>query len=135
MTTRARRKDPSRVAAGHRGAITRRARAEGKDPARVHAALKGWDARRKGQEHAARVHGQKAREKTERALTPAQRRARTRDADRIEHGGGGEGSTRGGGGSGSRDGGDTLDDYYDDFYDEWDEYDVETSPDYEEASA
>ncbi len=58
-------------------AIVRRARAAGKSPKRVAAALKGWDTRRKALEHAQREHGRKAREKSERALTPAQKRART----------------------------------------------------------
>lgn len=139
------------------GWITRRAIASGKDPARVFAALRGRQERERKAEHAARVHGQKAREKSERKLTPAQKAKRTRDANRIEGmkirlpkrgrgrrddddgggfvgGGGGGFGGSGGGGGGEYDGGldDVLDDYgYDDGY--YDDYDVETSPDYEET--
>lgn len=137
-----------RSAAAAKGWITRRARAEGKEPARVFAALKGWDTRRRAQEHAARIHGQKAREATERRLTPAQKAARTRDAARIA-----QGPTPAARAPrprqgrqerqepaeprepiGRRGGRESLDDYYDS-YDETDfeEFDVETSPDYEDT--
>jgi hypothetical protein len=77
-------KDSKRVEAGRKAAVTRSARARGVDPARAWAARKGWETRRNRAEYAARLHGQKAREKTERALTPAQRGARTREANRIK---------------------------------------------------
>ena len=76
-------KDAKRVEAGRKAAVTRSARARGVDPARAWAARKGWETRRNKAEYAARLHGQKAREKTERALTPAQKAKRTRDANRI----------------------------------------------------
>jgi len=108
------------------GAITKRARAAGKDPARVYAGLKAWETRTRRVEHAARVHGQKARERTERQLSPARKAARTRDARRIEDVSP-EPLSR------ARGGRESLDDYLEDYdSDDYDEYDVETSPDYED---
>ncbi len=76
-------KDPKRVTAGQRAAVTRAARARGVDPARSWAARQGWATRRNNADHAARVHGQRAREATEKRLTPSQKAKRTRDANRI----------------------------------------------------
>ena len=47
-------------------------------------AIKGWITRRLREEQEQRTHGQKAREKSESRLTPAQKRQRTIDANRIE---------------------------------------------------
>jgi len=107
------------------GAITKLARASGKDPRRVYGGLKSAETRHRRQEHAARIHGQKARERTERALEPRQRAQRTRAAGRLER----ELDSGGGGGG---DGDESLDDYYDSGFDEYDKYDIETSPDYED---
>jgi hypothetical protein len=119
------------------GWITRRAKAEGKNVDRVHAAVRGAETRRRAVEHAARVHGEKARVKTESRLTPQQKAKRTRDANRIERGPGPTGpegepiyTGRGGYDHGEEQSLDDLIDRYDD-YDDWDYWDVETSPDYE----
>lgn len=52
--------------------------------ARRASALRGWDTRRARAEDHARKHGQQAREKSEARLTPAQKGARTRAANRLE---------------------------------------------------
>lgn len=125
------------------GWITRRARSEGKDPARVFAGLKAAATRARRQEHLARVHGERARVKTESRLTPAQKAARTRDANRIERA-----QPREGGYTLEREPADygepdepreemSLDDIWDNYGEDYDydDYDVETSPDYEETTA
>lgn len=77
-------KNPARVLAGQKSAVTRSARARGVDPARAWAAVQGWATRRRAVEWQQREHGRKAREATERRLTPAGRAKRTRDAQRIK---------------------------------------------------
>lgn len=141
---------PLRDSLGRRnGWITRRAIAAGKDPERVFAALRGQETKARKAEQQAREHGLRARLKSEQRLSPAEKAKRTRDANRIERPKGiqrGSGSAGGGGGFDDDDddyggGGfhaeqptdldDVLDDYGYDFED-YGEYDVETSPDYEE---
>lgn len=77
-------KDPKRVTAGQKAAVTRSARARGVDPVRAWRAVQGWKTRRRAAEWKSREHGRKARERTERRLTPAARAKRTRDAKRIK---------------------------------------------------
>jgi hypothetical protein len=75
----------SRLSAAQRDAITRKAKREGKDPARVHAAYKGLETRRKREYREAVRHGKRARQKTERTITPeqfAQRATRARATKR-----------------------------------------------------
>lgn len=90
------------------------------------AAVKGWVTRRRNEEDSARKHGKVARERTEARLTPAQKAKRTRDANRIESGELPTVNRR------KRESSLSLDDIYEHRadYDAWDEYDIETSPDY-----
>lgn len=74
----------STLTAAQRGAVTRRARREGKDPARVHAALKGAETRARNRYREAVRHGKKAREKTEREITPEQFAQRATKARAIK---------------------------------------------------
>lgn len=125
MSTRARRD------AALRGWAARRARAE----ARSDAARRGWETRRTNALTRATQHGQRARERSERALTPQQKAARTRDAQRIE-----QGIARARRSETARKGWDTrrarerrgafrsLDSLMG--YDDYDEYDIEVAPTY-----
>lgn len=115
-------KDPDRALAATKAAVTRSARARGVDPRRAWSAAKGAFTRASNRDTAARVHGQKARETSERKLTGAQKGARTRDAGRIERGGEPSAPVR------DRWPASSLD--FDAYDGEWEFYDVETSPDY-----
>ncbi len=130
------------------------------------AARKGVATRERNRVQVQVIHGQRARERTEKRLTPAQKAARTRAANKLEKeiarerknarardryrarkvgqprserggGGGGEDYDSGGSGGGGGGGGsvihslDELDDFS--FDDPGDYYEIETSPDYEEA--
>lgn len=65
------------------GAITKQARREGKSPRHVYAGLKSAETRRRRIKQAARVHGARARQRTERRLTKAQKTKRAAKAGAI----------------------------------------------------
>jgi hypothetical protein len=119
--------------------------------ARQISARKGAATRERNRIHAQLVHGQQARERTEKRLTPAQKGARTREANRLEReirtARRSEAAKRGWitrrenmreppSPAPARDNRifslDDLDDFDPDDQD-FEEYDIETSPDYEET--
>lgn len=134
IRARARRlgKNPDRAFAAAKAAVTRSAKKRGVDPARSWAATQGAFARASNRDVTAREHGKRAREATERKRTAAQKAAETRAGNRLER------RKREHRGAGAGAGGARVREYRNDDLDfagyngEWDEYDVETSPDYPE---
>lgn len=140
-----------RSRAALKGWETRRAAAR----ERSERSIRGWETRRRHIEHAAREHGRRARERTEKRLEPSVKAQRTKAANALEkeiararrseaakrgHRTRAERAERQEGGAGGFGGGsgapggiyNSLDDLDYDLDEGYDYYDIETSPDYEE---
>lgn len=113
-------KNPDRAFAAAKAAVTRSAKKRGVDPVLALRAKKSAFSRASNKDKAARQHGQRAREATEKRTTPGRKVRETRDANRIEQ----EQIHRRGRGRVVS----SLDDLYG--YEDYEFYDLETSPDY-----